>query len=92
MADPTSPTPWWQAFLDELEKFIKDNWSGLAVLLYDYEEQKIDAAKQNQKTAELKEKLAEDETKIREAAADKSDDAVISEQLGTKSTDDSTKS
>lgn len=72
----------WLAFLDWLEKLIKDNWSGLAVLLYSYEEKKIDAAKQEQKTAQLKEKLAEDENVIRKDAAGKSDDDIINEELG----------
>jgi hypothetical protein len=81
MADPISQSPW-LAFLDWLEKVIKENWSGLAVLLYGYEEKKIDAAKQEQKTAELKEKLAEDENAIREAVSCKSDDDIISDSIG----------
>lgn len=85
MSDPTSLNPW-LAFLEWLEKVIKENWSGLAVLLYGYEEKKIDAAKQVQKTAELKEKLAVDETNIRKADSLKSDDDIISEQLELDST------
>jgi hypothetical protein len=72
----------WLAFLEWLEKFLKENWSGLAVLLYDYEEKKIDAAKQEQITAQLNEKLATDENTIRKAASVKSDDDIIREQLG----------
>lgn len=72
----------WLAFLEWIEKLIKDNWSGLAVLLYGYEEKKIDAAKQVQKTAELKEKLAEDENQIRKDAALESDDDIINSSLG----------
>lgn len=85
MADPIIPQPWWIVLLEWIEKTIVQNWSGLAVLLYGYEEKKIDAAKQEEKTAELKEKLAEDEIAIRKAASVKSDDDVISEQLGAKS-------
>ena len=74
----------WLAFLDWLEKIIKENWSGLAVILYGYEEKKIDAAKQEQKTAELKEKLATDENTIRKNDSDRSDDSVIGEELGRR--------
>jgi hypothetical protein len=87
MADPIKIDPWWVTFLTWLEKTIKENWSGLAVIIYGYEEKKIDAAKQEQKTAELKEKLAEDEIKIRKDASTKSDDDIIKEQLGTKRDD-----
>jgi hypothetical protein len=72
----------WLVFLDWLEKIIKENWSGFAALLYGYEEKKIDAAKQEQKTAELKEKLAEDENTIRKNASGKSSDDIIRESLG----------
>lgn len=78
MSDPTNS---WLNFLTWLENLIKDNWSGLAVLLYDYEEKKIDAAKQMQKTAELNEKLAVDETTIRKADALLSDDDIIANEL-----------
>lgn len=84
MADPIKIDPWWVTFLAWLEKTIKENWSGLAMIIYGYEEKKIDAAKQEQKTAELKEKLAEDEINTRKASSDKSDDDIIKEQLGTK--------
>jgi hypothetical protein len=76
------PTPWWVPVLAALEKFIKDNWSGLAVILYNYEEQKVDSARQVEKTAELKEKLAENEIEIRKANAGKSALDLIDEQLG----------
>jgi hypothetical protein len=76
---PVNP---WVAFFEWLEKFLKDNWSGLAVMLYGYEEKKVDAAKQEQKTALLKESLAENETNIRKEFADKSDDAIIESELG----------
>ncbi len=88
MPDPISSQPWWVAFLAWVEKVIKENWSGIAVLIYGYEEKKIDAAKQEQKTAELKEKLAEDESKIRRDASTKSDDDIINEQLGVGSKND----
>jgi hypothetical protein len=81
MSDPINPQNWWVAFLEWLEKVIKENWSGLAVLFYSYEEKKIDSAKQEEKTAELKEKMAENENAIREDAASKSDDDIIAEQL-----------
>ena len=79
--DQNSSTPWWVVLLAAIEKFIKDNWSGLAVILYGYEKQKVDAAKQNQQTAELKEKLIEDENKILKVDSGKSDDDIIREQL-----------
>jgi hypothetical protein len=63
MTDPINNNPWWISVLTWVETVIKDNWSGLAMILYGYEEKKIDAAKQEEKTAELKEKLAEDENK-----------------------------
>jgi cell division protein FtsB len=75
------PSPWWVPVLAALEKFIKDNWSGLAVILYSYEEQKVDHAKQEEKTAELKEKLAENESEIRKANSGKSALDIIDEQL-----------
>jgi hypothetical protein len=84
MPDPISSQPWWVVFLAWVEKTIKENWSGIAVLIYGYEEKKIDTAKQEQKTAELKEKLAEDESNIRRDASTKSDDDIIREQLGSK--------
>jgi phosphoglucomutase len=85
MADPT--VSWWIVFLTWLKNFIKKNWSGLAVMFYDYEEKKIDAAKQEQKTAELKEKLAQDETNIRKTDSLKSDDDIIKDELGSKPSD-----
>lgn len=81
MAEPVNPNPW-VAFLTWFEKFLKDNWSGIAVLFYGYEEKKIDAAKQVQKTATLMEKLATDENTIRKVDSLKSDDDIIREQLG----------
>ena len=72
----------WLAFLEWLDKLIKDNWSGLAVMLYGYEEKKIDAAKQEQKTAALKENLAEDEIAIRKASSDESPIDIINDELG----------
>jgi hypothetical protein len=85
MADPIPPVSPWIAILQWIEKTIKDNWSGLAVILYGYEEKKIDAAKQQQKTAQLQEKLAEDENTIRKDASSKSDLDIISDELGTDS-------
>lgn len=82
MADPTELKPWYIQLADWLEQFIKDNWSGLAVILYDYEEKKVDTAKQAQLNAELKEKLATDENEIRKADALKSADDIIREELG----------
>lgn len=84
MADPTDFKPWWVSLLDWVEKFIKDNWSGLAVLLYDYEEQKVDAAKQELETAQLKEKLATDENEIRKSYAGKSATDIIDEEYSKR--------
>jgi hypothetical protein len=86
MADPTPQLPdlkpWWVTLLDWVEKFIKDNWSGLAVMLYDYEEKKVDTAKQELQTAQLKEKLATDENEIRKNAGNESATDIINEELG----------
>lgn len=88
MGDPTSSgqsqPPWWVNALQWIEDFIKRNWSGLAVLLYDYEQKKLDAAQQQTKDAELKEKLAEDENAIRKDAASKSSADIIRESLSSK--------
>lgn len=83
MADPINP-PWWTGILAALEIFIKDNWSGLAMILYGYEENKVGAAKQKQKTAELKEKLAENENEVLKANAGKSDLDVITESISSR--------
>lgn len=84
MADPTSPIPWWVTFLEWLETTVKKNWSGLAVLFYEYEADKIDAAKQAQKSAELNQKMAENEITIRKDAATKSVDDIIDDTLSGK--------
>ena len=85
MADPVnsqnSQPPWWITALQRIVDFIKKNWSGLAVLGYEYEEGKVDAAKQSEDQAKLEAKLATDEVNIRKADADKSDDDIIAEQL-----------
>lgn len=90
MADPINP-PWWTKILAALEKVIKDNWSGLAMILYNYEENKVGAAKQKQKTAELKEKLVENENEVLKANAGKSDLDIISESLGAGNDDPESK-
>lgn len=71
-----------QAFLDAIQALfqtLKDNWSGIAAFFLQYEERKIDSAKQAQKTAELQLEEAQNEAAIRKKYDGLDDNTVISE-------------
>jgi hypothetical protein len=74
---------WLTNLLQILQKFIEDNWSGLAVLLWNYEEQKIDTVEQQQKTEQLKATLVQNENDTLKEFASKPDDDVIDTIVGT---------
>jgi hypothetical protein len=57
------------------------------MVLWDYEEKKIDGAKTQQQTAELDRDLAKNEAEIRRTYSGKSD-ADILKEFGSKPTDD----
>jgi hypothetical protein len=88
VSDLPIPDPWWVTLINLIKKFIEDNWSGLAMILWGYEEKKIEGAKQAQKTAELDKALAEDEVKIRRIYSGKSDTDILKE-FGAKPPSDS---
>lgn len=75
--------------LEWLEQFLRNNWSGLAVLLWGYEERKVDAAKQAQADAVLKQKEAENESAVLKKY-DGMSDADVLHKFGKGSGDSST--
>lgn len=80
MSDVTPPTkPWYIALLEWLAQTVKDNWSGLAVLLWTHEEKKVEGAKQDLKTAQLQQTEAQNENKILKEYAGKSDADILDE-------------
>lgn len=70
------------AFLDALRKFIETVAPALAVALWDYEEDKADAAIKAKEAAELVAKNLTDEKNIRAQFASSSDSDTINTLLG----------
>lgn len=69
--------PWYINILEWIEQAVKNNWPALGLLLWGVEEKRVDSAKQAEKTAELKEKLVENENEILKDNAGLSDDDII---------------
>lgn len=73
-------------WLDSLRKFIETVAPALAVILWDYEEAKADAATKKKEAAELALKNTQDENAIRGQFVDKSDADVINDIISANAT------
>jgi hypothetical protein len=92
-SDPVPQSPW-IVFLTWLERVVKENWSGLAMILWGYEEKKVEGAKQETETAKLNEALVENENQVLKEFAGKSDSDILhqfGDSTGHGSSDSDTK-
>lgn len=74
-----------QEFINLIKSIIEEFAPVLAVALWNFEESKVAAAKQDQKTAELKLKEAQNEKDVKDSVSGLSDTDVIDKLTGNGS-------
>lgn len=76
----------WQilvSLLQDIVTFAEKNWSGLAVLFWNYEERKIDERRSNEERLELEKKTLQNELDTRKKYADMPSSDIVRHFAGS---------